>query len=158
MPIQHLLLEVRRLRHSRLEQPDCASANANGSCRFIASFALLTFGNAFRNVVSGALPLFSLLGLPLLDAEPYRRPLTLRLIRRLLPAAPPHEETKGGRGKKTADNIRSFGTSETYLLRRLKRDRPELARARRCFGSQATVGLEPGRWRVITLASLAEVY
>jgi hypothetical protein len=36
---------------------------------------------------------------------------------------------RGGRGKRAFDNINSFsqgGTSETYLLRRLKRDRPDL--------------------------------
>ena len=36
---------------------------------------------------------------------------------------------KGGRGKKAVDNVNSFsrgGNSETYLLRRLKRERPDL--------------------------------
>jgi hypothetical protein len=54
----------------------------------------------------------------------------LELLRDMMPAAPPHDETKGGRGKKTVDNINGLskgGTSETYLLRRLKRDRQDLA-------------------------------
>jgi hypothetical protein len=49
-----------------------------------------------------------------------------------MPAADTREQAgaKGGRGKKAVDNINSFpkgGTSEAYLLRRLKRDHPELA-------------------------------
>ena len=38
---------------------------------------------------------------------------------------------KGGRGNKAVDNVKSFkakgGNSESYTVRRLKRDRPELA-------------------------------
>jgi hypothetical protein len=48
--------------------------------------------------------------------------VALRLMRGLIPAASPHVETKGGRGNKTSDIVRGFGNSETYLLRRLKRD------------------------------------
>jgi hypothetical protein len=33
----------------------------------------------------------------------------------------------GGRGHKAADNVRSFGNNPTYALKRLKRDRPDLA-------------------------------
>jgi hypothetical protein len=51
------------------------------------------------------------------------------------PDVPPsltHAEAgaKGGRGKKASDNITSFrGTSADYLVRRLKRDRPDIADA-----------------------------
>jgi hypothetical protein len=34
---------------------------------------------------------------------------------------------KGGRGKKAPDNIMGFGTSASYLVRRLKRDAPAIA-------------------------------
>jgi hypothetical protein len=59
--------------------------------------------------------------------------VALRKIRELMPALPPaatHAEAgaNGGKGKKASDNVTGFrGTSETYLLRRLKRDHEELA-------------------------------
>jgi hypothetical protein len=44
------------------------------------------------------------------------------------PAKTPAEAgAMGGRGHKAADNVRSFGNNPTYALRRLKRDRPDLA-------------------------------
>jgi hypothetical protein len=54
------------------------------------------------------------------DAE-----VCLRLIRGLIPAEAPH----GGKREKQVDtvNLPKGGNSETYLLRRLKRDQPELA-------------------------------
>jgi hypothetical protein len=56
----------------------------------------------------------------------------LVILRGLEPKADTHAEAgaKGGRGKKAPDNIRGFseyGTSDTYLLRRLKRDHADLA-------------------------------
>lgn len=59
------------------------------------------------------------------DAE-----VALQLMRELLPPVIEAGRAGPGRGKKTVDNINRFpkgGTSEAYLLRRLKRDRPELA-------------------------------
>jgi hypothetical protein len=55
---------------------------------------------------------------------------------KLIPEAPPEKEAKSeggkkaGRGRIAPDNVRSYsthGNSETYLLRRLKRDWPDLA-------------------------------
>ena len=58
----------------------------------------------------------------------------LRRLKRDAPEARPHEETKGGRGKKTSDNITGLserGTSETYLLRRLAGDASQAGRRSR---------------------------
>lgn len=52
---------------------------------------------------------------------------SLRILRGLIPEAPPHEKTKGGRGKKTDSNATGLDRGQTYLIRRLKRDLPELA-------------------------------
>jgi hypothetical protein len=48
-----------------------------------------------------------------------------------VPALATHAEAgaKGGRGKKAPDNVSIFGNSATYLVRRLKRDHPEIAEA-----------------------------
>jgi len=55
----------------------------------------------------------------------------LQLIDAAMPEIGPQKIGKGkagpGREKKTADIISRFGTSKTYLLRRPKRDRPDLA-------------------------------
>ena len=55
----------------------------------------------------------------------------MRLMRQVMPEQPAQEIGKGkagpGRGNKTADNVYRFGNSETYLLRRLKRERQDLA-------------------------------
>jgi hypothetical protein len=53
----------------------------------------------------------------------------LRLLRDKIPAAAPHEETKGGRGKKSSDTVTGLrGMAEAYTLARLKRDHAELAK------------------------------
>jgi hypothetical protein len=85
----------------------------------------------------------------------------LELLRDMMPAAPPHDETKGGRGNKIVDNINGLskgGTSEPYLLRRLKRDRQDLA-ARVIAGelSAHKAAVEAGiRQRLVQVAPTVE--
>lgn len=59
-----------------------------------------------------------------------KRPDVQRLIKKEMDAQPTHAEagSKGGRGHKAAYNVRSLsGNASTYILKRLKRDRPDLA-------------------------------
>jgi len=56
-----------------------------------------------------------------------RSPEALRAIDAEMSAAMTPKEAGAQKGKEAADNIRSYGTSASHTLRRLKRDNPELA-------------------------------